>query len=86
MTRIAQIQPFIQDYVEAIAQVLEVEVEIVDEEYMRIGGTGLYSSMIGDPVPRDSQQKAKIMNGRTSRDGQKGSGGMPGMQILPMLL
>ncbi|MDD3168249.1 MAG: sigma 54-interacting transcriptional regulator [Eubacteriales bacterium] len=54
MTRISQIQSFVQDYVEAIAQVLEVEVEIVDEDYIRIGGTGHYKSMLGESVPRDS--------------------------------
>ncbi len=63
MTRIAQIQSFVQDYVEAIAQVLEVEVEIVDEEYTRIAGTGLYSTMIGETVPRDSLYRSILEKG-----------------------
>jgi len=63
VTRISQIQSFVQDYVEAIAQVLEVEVEIVDEEYIRIGGTGLYRTMLGEPVPRDSLYRSILEKG-----------------------
>ncbi len=63
MTRISQIQPFVQDYVEAIAQVLEVEVEIVDEEYTRVGGTGPYRTMLGETVPRDSLYRTILEKG-----------------------
>jgi len=54
MARIAQIQSFIQEYAETIAQVLEVDITIVDENSMRIGGTGPYEGKIGQLVPHGS--------------------------------
>ena len=63
MNIMAQIQLFVQDYAETIAQVLEVEVEIVDEEYRRIGGTGPYKSKIGEYVPCDSLYNMILVKG-----------------------
>lgn len=54
MAKIAQIQSFVQEYAETIAQVLKVDVTIVDEKSIRIGGTGPYEGKIGQLVPHGS--------------------------------
>lgn len=54
MTCIAEIQSYVQEYAETIAEVLEVDVTIVDEECIRIGGTGPYKQNIGEVVPNGS--------------------------------
>ncbi|KLU59183.1 transcriptional regulatory protein ZraR [Peptococcaceae bacterium CEB3] len=54
MTGIGQIRSFVQEYAEVIAQVLEVDVTIVDEERIRIGGTGPYKAKVGQFVPSGS--------------------------------
>lgn len=51
---IRQIQDFVQEYAETIAEVLDVNVTIVDEAYIRIGGTGPYKQKIGQIVPYGS--------------------------------
>ncbi|MDF2874546.1 MAG: hypothetical protein K0R22_1229 [Sporomusa sp.] len=40
ISNIAHIQPFVQEYAETITDVLELYVTIIDEECIRIGGTG----------------------------------------------
>lgn len=60
-----EIQPFVQNVVEAIASVLQVEVEIADSSLLRIAGTGLYRSGVlrqmdgEDHVYRDVLRTAK---------------------------
>lgn len=54
MAGIRQIQDFVQEYAETIAQVLEVNVTIVDEACIRLGGTGPYAKKIGQLVPHGS--------------------------------
>lgn len=51
ISHIAHIQPFVQEYAETIADVLELSVTIIDEEGIRIGGTGLHAESIGRPIP-----------------------------------
>lgn len=51
MTYIADIQSFVQEYAETIAEVIELEVTIVDEKLIRIGGTGQYRLSIGEALP-----------------------------------
>lgn len=48
---IAHIQPFVQEYAETITAVLELSVTIIDEQGVRIGGTGLHAESIGRPIP-----------------------------------
>lgn len=48
---IAHIQPFVQEYAETITDVLEIAVTIIDEQGVRIGGTGLHAESIGQPIP-----------------------------------
>lgn len=54
MTSISQLQIFVQEYAETIANVLEVDVTIVDEDCIRIGGTGCLNETVGLPVPHGS--------------------------------
>jgi len=54
MAGIRRIQNFIQEYAETIAQVLDVDVTIVDDTYTRLGGTGPYADKIGQIVPHGS--------------------------------
>ncbi|WP_240986689.1 sigma-54 interaction domain-containing protein [Acididesulfobacillus acetoxydans] len=63
LTGIAQIQSFVQEYAEVIAQVLEVDVTIVDEECIRIAGTGPYKAKIGQFVPSGSLFQRIVQTG-----------------------
>ena len=48
MTALMKIQSFIQAYVKAIASILDVDVTIVDNELVRVAGTGIYADEIGE--------------------------------------
>ena len=50
MTPLMKIQSFIQAYVQAIASILEADVTIVDNEFIRVAGTGDYLNEIGNIV------------------------------------
>ena len=50
MTALMKIQSFIQAYVKAIASILDVDVTIVDNELVRVAGTGIYADEIGKTV------------------------------------
>lgn len=50
MTSLMKIQSFIQAYVLAIAAILESEVTIVDNELIRVAGTGDYEKEVGKAV------------------------------------
>lgn len=58
-----QIQPFIQAYVEAIASILEVAVTIVDNEMVRVAGTGYHCNQVGNKVSQDSFFKTVLDRG-----------------------
>jgi len=51
MSCLADMQAFVQEYAETIAEVLELEVTIADENLIRIGGTGQYALHIGQALP-----------------------------------
>ena len=57
------IKDFIQSYSEAISSILEVEVTIVDENFRRVSGTGIYKEGIGEEVPHGSFFKSIVQNG-----------------------
>lgn len=44
----------VQNIAEAISSVLNIDVTVVDENYIRIAGTGRYTECIGDKVGKDS--------------------------------
>lgn len=50
MTALMKIQAFIQAYVQAIASILEADVTVVDQELIRVAGTGNYLNDIGNAV------------------------------------
>lgn len=50
MTALMKIQSFIQAYVQAIASVLDADVTIVDNELVRVAGTGAYADEIGSTM------------------------------------
>ena len=50
MTALMKIQSFIQAYVQAIASVLDADVTVVDNELVRVAGTGVYADEIGKTV------------------------------------
>lgn len=54
MTSLARMQKYVQEYAETIADVLGVDVTIIDEECIRIGGTGPHCRNIGQMVPHGS--------------------------------
>lgn len=47
MSRLRDIQPFVQDITEVISAALKVGVEIVDDDLLRLGGTGLSKKLVG---------------------------------------
>lgn len=64
MNGMAQIQPFVQEYAETISEVLDVDVTIVDEACVRIGGTGPYKQNIGQVVPHGSFFRKVLETGK----------------------
>ena len=50
MTALMKIQSFIQAYVQAIASILGADVTVVDNELIRVAGTGSYAEEIGNTV------------------------------------
>lgn len=62
---LASIRSFVQEYAETVAQVLELDVTIVDHEYIRLGGTGPYRAMAGRPVPYGSLFRRVLTTGRS---------------------
>ncbi len=64
MTCIAEIQAFVQEYAATIAEVLELDVTIVDEDCVRIGGTGPYFHSLGQAVPSGSFFRKILQTGQ----------------------
>lgn len=64
MTSIAEIQPIVQEYAETIAEVLEADVAIVDDNCVRVGGAGPHFHSIGRPAPERSFLKSIIRTGQ----------------------
>lgn len=64
MTKLMQIQSFIQAYIMAISSILEVEVTVVDNRLIRVGGTDYYKKDIGTKISHDSYFKDIISTGK----------------------
>ncbi|GAA0182055.1 hypothetical protein SH2C18_45010 [Clostridium sediminicola] len=64
MTDLGLIQDFVQPYAQAISSILEVEVTIVDDELVRIGGTGIYKENVGKKVAHGSFFQSILENGK----------------------
>ncbi|MBP2638060.1 MAG: transcriptional regulator [Firmicutes bacterium] len=63
ISSIAHIQPFVQEYAETITDVLELAVTIIDEECIRIGGTGPHAKSIGRQIPGGSFFRQVLISG-----------------------
>jgi hypothetical protein len=64
MTRFAAIQGFVQEYAENITEVLGLDVTILDENCIRISGTGAYRDLIGEPAPKGSFFETVLNTGK----------------------
>lgn len=64
MSCIANIQNYSQEYAETIAEILEVDVTIVDKDCIRISGTGPHKKDIGKPVPHGSFFQEILKSGK----------------------
>lgn len=58
------IQEFVQAYAENIAEVLQLDVTILDEHGIRISGTGAYQDFIGQLAPQGSFFESVLKTGR----------------------
>jgi transcriptional regulator with PAS, ATPase and Fis domain len=54
MSKLSNMKSFAQQVAEAIATVIDIEVTIIDDELIRIVGTGKYTSSIGQVLPPGS--------------------------------
>lgn len=54
MTEFSRIEGFIQSYADNISKVLGLDVTILDEQGIRVSGTGYYQELIGLPAPEGS--------------------------------
>ena len=57
-------QDTVQQVAEAIAAVLAVEVTIIDEDYIRLGATGIYKTLIGEKTPDNCLFQAVTKTGK----------------------
>lgn len=64
ISALTNIQNFVQECALAISEVLEIEVTIMDEYGVRIGGTGKYSGNIGELIPLGSYFQSVLQEGR----------------------
>lgn len=64
MSELLQIQPYVQRVAAAIAAALKVEVEIVDNELIRVGGTGKLLNDVGTKQKRGFVNKFVLNSGQ----------------------
>lgn len=66
MTALMKIQSFIQAYVQAIASILNADVTVVDNELIRVAGTGKYAEEIGSTVTHGNFFNQILQSGENS--------------------
>lgn len=64
MKGFASIQGFVQEYAENMAEVLGLDVTILDEDCIRISGTGVYRDLIGEPARKGSFFETILKTGK----------------------
>ncbi|MCC0563106.1 sigma 54-interacting transcriptional regulator [Brevibacillus borstelensis] len=64
MTEFSRIRTFIQGYADNIAEVLGLDVTILDEQGIRVSGTGDYRDLIGLPAPEGSFFRMILQTGQ----------------------
>ncbi|MFV0313489.1 MAG: sigma 54-interacting transcriptional regulator, partial [Anaerotignum sp.] len=66
MTALMRIQTFIQAYVQAISSILEADVTVVDNELIRVAGTGNYAVEIGNTISHANFIRGILKSGASS--------------------
>lgn len=64
MTEFSRIADFIQSYADNISKVLGLDVTILDEQGIRVSGTGYYQELIGLPAPEGSFFRMILQTGQ----------------------
>lgn len=64
MTEFSRIEEFIQSYADNIAHVLGLDVTILDEQGIRVSGTGYYQELVGLPAPEGSFFRMILQTGQ----------------------
>lgn len=64
MTEFSRIEGFIQSYADNISKVLGLDVTILDEQGIRVSGTGYYQELIGLPAPEGSFFRMILQTGQ----------------------
>lgn len=64
MSCISKIQDFAQECADNMSKILGLDVSIIDENNIRISGTGFHRELIGKPVPRGSFFEAILKTGQ----------------------
>jgi transcriptional regulator with PAS, ATPase and Fis domain len=55
---------YLQDFIESLAQVLDLEITIADHNFIRIAGSGVFKNKISQKLPVGSIYRASIINSR----------------------
>ncbi len=61
---LSDIQDYVIKYANVIAQVTKINVEVVDAQFMRIAGTGLYASGVGKNINNEGEIYRHVMKTR----------------------
>lgn len=64
MSLLKKIQPYVKEYAKVIANIVECEVEIVDDEMIRIAGTGIFESL-EDQISQGAIYKHVLLEGKS---------------------
>ncbi|KUO63188.1 MAG: hypothetical protein APF84_09605 [Gracilibacter sp. BRH_c7a] len=64
MSILMQIQDFVQEYAETISDVIELDVTIVNEECIRVAGTGPHKESLWQKVPHGSFYRSVLQSGK----------------------
>ena len=64
MSLLKKIQPYVKEYAKVIANIVECEVEIVDDEMIRIAGTGIFESL-EDQISQGAIYKHVFLEGKS---------------------
>lgn len=64
MSLLKKIQPHVKEYAKVIANIVECEVEIVDDEMIRIAGTGIFESL-EDQISQGAIYKHVFLEGKS---------------------
>jgi len=76
LSELGGIQPFVQSVAEAIAAALKLEVEIVDQQLLRLGGTGRLRGVVG------AKQERGFVNSHVLKTGKSYTVSNPGEHKL----